>query len=336
MKSQIVNKNSSSQRDVREHSFDFTIEDHGLIKLNKCIALNSIPGGFYEPIHFQNRYVTIKSLLDKMNDPSLTPERYFPLEEWHLGFKKMDEQISAFLKNQGYYYYRGLPYRRNMLLFGEGGTGKSTYIYQKCREFVEEHDAIIIKIDNFGRLKGLSRYLAEEMDVINDRLKVLVIEDVDQFRDDYARDELIYLLNRAELQNNTLLIMTSTLPNAIPNRIINSSSHIHDMTGVYNQNFKPGFVEAWFEFIVGERIPSEEYDQPWFNEVQGNLSPVFLKELFLGSLLNERSFQQGWEDLNARKEQLGDKFGKKRDLFEEEVDGVSEQDLSDLLEALEA
>ena len=331
-----MNDKAQSTRNPEEHHSDFTIESEGIVKLNKCIVLNSIPAGFYEPIHFQNRYVSIKSLLEKIKVPVTVTGRYFPMEEWHPGFKNVESQISAFLKNRKSYAQNGLPYKRSLLLYGEAGTGKSTFINHTCKTLIENYNALVIKIDNFGRLKGFNQYLASECDVIKDRLKVLVIEDVEKFRDEYALSELTNLLNRKELSHNTLMLMTSTLPQAIPDKLVQSSTHINNLTGVFNKDFKRGFLKNWYNFLVNESLSDEEQRKPWYLEVKGNLAPAYLKDLFLSSLLNERSFQEGWEDMKTRKAQLGEQFGKALDLFEEENEGVTEQDLLDLLEALEA
>ncbi|MFA5669866.1 MAG: AAA family ATPase [Balneolaceae bacterium] len=315
-----------------KHIIDFTVDEYGMVVWEDHTVLNDIPGGFYRPLHQQIKSFPNRSLLEKVFIQKPFDD-YFPMENWSPGLKNVDEQISAFIKNKKTYYEQGIPYQRSILLYGNSGTGKNAFIYKKCTELIESHDAIVIRIDQFNFMQGLNRFLADKLYLISDRLKIVIIKDVETYNRSYAAESLLTLLNHEEMANNTLIIMTSTRPEAVRGQLLESSSHLNNMVGIFNKDLKVSFIEAWFKFIVGKPLPAEEFERPWFKETLGEISPVHFKELFLSSLLNERSFQEGWEDLITRSIHLKKHFGTNLNPFD--GGGFTEQDIIDLKRALE-
>jgi len=247
----------------------------------------------------------IGRMMKRIESSSFLSEGYFPMEKWNPGLESVDRSIRTFLKNRELYERNSLGFRRSILLFGEPGTGKSRYIDHVSKQLIEENDAVVIRLDSRREIgmtieKGLITLEA----YLGDRLKVFIIEELAQISSRMDITELLNFLDNAVLRHNVLFLMTTNTPERIPKPLIDRPSRI-DVLEKVGANNRDGFIEAWYTHITGKTLPESSKDEPWYD---ARLSPAYLKELFLVSMLNEQTPEQAWKDLSRRKHLVAASF----------------------------
>lgn len=310
------------------------------IEFPGTVIADEIPAGVYYPAvnKISDRFIltrfnpkttsselnNIESLFNELDDSteSVTPsdthlknghtrtiksrKSYFPMENYHTGFKKVDTCINTFLDSKDFYDLNHIGYKRSVLMYGKPGTGKSRYIDNKCKELIESHNAIVLRIEGYSELslllnKGLF-YIREKME---NRLKVIVIEELATIvqRNDYT--ELLNFLDHVYLQDNLLFLMTTNTPELIPENIVDRPSRVDILEEIGNDGYTNGFIEAWYTFLMGE-----EMDESWqkMDFYDKELSPAYLKELFISCKLNRSTIESSWKDIEKRRRKIKTRF----------------------------
>jgi len=250
---------------------------------------------------------SIKENVASIDHASMTP-RYFPMEEYHVGLKQVNEGIDAFLKSKDFYYQNRLGYKRGVLLYGPPGTGKSRYVEHKCDQLITDYDAIVLRLQSYGDLDVLlSRGLYVVKAKMTNRLKVIVIEELATLvqRNDYT--ELLNLLDHMALQDNVLFLMTTNSPDVIPENIIDRPSRVDILEEVGNDGYIEGYTEAWYEFLMGEKMQESWKSMNFYGKI---VNPSYLKELFISAKINSISIETSWKSIERRRHRIRSHFSK--------------------------
>lgn len=232
-------------------------------------------------------------------------EGYFPMHEWNPGLKRTHQSITNFLANEELYVENNLGYKRSVLLYGEPGTGKSRYIDYISKKMIEEHDAVIIRLDQLQNINHvIEKGLIQLEAFLGDRLKVFVIEEFAAIINNSSRSDLLTFLDNNIIRNNVMFLMTSNQPERIPMPFIDRPSRV-DVLEEVNANNDDGFIHAWYKHITGEELGVDAAGEEWYNE---SLSPAYLKELFLQSKLESITLTEAWEKLKSRRQTIQNRF----------------------------
>ncbi|MCH8488027.1 MAG: AAA family ATPase [Candidatus Cyclonatronum sp.] len=235
--------------------------------------------------------------LNRIEGSHYLSEGYFHLEHYNPGLKKAHEAINEFLANEDIYIRNRLGYRRSILLFGEPGTGKSRFIDYTCKRLIDQHQAVVIRLDGRNHIDQVMDHGLIPLEAhLSDRLKVFVIEELAEVVNRHSMSTVLNFLDNAILRNNVIFLMTTNTPERIPANLTNRPSRIDVLEEVGTNNL-PGFEEAWYQHITGELLPETEKSQDWYS---AKLTPAYLKELFLMCKLKGISPHESFKLLRSR------------------------------------
>lgn len=234
--------------------------------------------------------------------------KYFPIEKWNPGLLSADENIQRFLKSKDLYRNLQMDYRRSLLIHGDPGTGKSQYLFHLSKQLIDNHDAIVIRIENSRQLSDFENGILNKIAGRTNRLKVIIIEELADFTGSRNITSILHLLDNMHFRENVMFLLTTNYPERIPENVVDRPSRIDLLSGVYSKDYTAEFVDAWYEFILGEPISEKEKEQSWYKEVPGKLSPAYMKELFIYSQLLEVSINKAWKLIKERKQSIKANF----------------------------
>ena len=135
---------------------------------------------FYEAIQTQKEenvqrvYQNISGFWRRMADKRLRPlDTVFLNREVK---EKVVERLEFFLKNEKWYIERGIPYKFCFLLYGQPGTGKTSFIHSLASTFGLDIN-YVTKLGNLGNFFASRSY----------RPSIIVIEDIDALSNNLKR-----------------------------------------------------------------------------------------------------------------------------------------------------
>ena len=322
----------------REFESDFILQN-GSIVFKKTKIMDDIPAGEYYPVATRdanlllpiNRSATYdkidvesismhshdNDILELLEENSKEQEqglgfvpvhKYFPIEKWNPGLKNADENIQKFLQSKALYRKLQMDYRRSILLHGDPGTGKSQYLYHLSKELIDDYNAIVIRIENSSHLSDFESSILQKLATRPDRLKVIIIEELADFTRGREVTTILHLLDNMHFRENVMFLLTTNYPERIPENVVDRPSRLDLLSGVYSRDYTSEFVDAWYEFILGEPISDHERGQQWYEEVPGKLSPAYMKELFIYSQLLEVTINEAWVLIKDRKRSIKENF----------------------------
>lgn len=338
------NTNGNKKHKKRKNSefvTDFVLQN-GSIVFKKIKTMDDIPAGEYYPVTTRNESLLLPinrsatygsnenlietvgrnsygddellELLDKTTKEQeqglgfVPVHKYFPIEKWNPGLQNADENIQRFLKSKELYRKLQMDYRRSILLHGDPGTGKSQYLYHLSQQLIEDHDAIVIRIENSSHLSDFENSILQKLATRPDRLKVIIIEELADFTRGREVTTILHLLDNMHFRENVMFLLTTNYPERIPENVVDRPSRLDLLSGVYSSDYTSEFVDAWYEFILAEPITDSQRGQKWYNEIPGKLSPAYMKELFIYSQLLEVSINDAWELIKERKRSIKENF----------------------------
>ena len=230
---------------------------------------------------------------------------YFPMENYSKGLRTAKENINRFLQSEAVYKELKMDYRRAILLYGDPGTGKSQFIYQLSHELIENRGAIVTRIENSRSLDTFFEYLVNPLSKYTGRMKVVVIEelaDLCSSRNNITM--LLTLLDSMIFRDNVLFLITTNHPDRIPSNIVDRPSRLDLLCPIHSRDLDHKFMDGWFKFCMNREITNEERQQAWYNETKGELSPAYLKELFIYSRLHDITLDEAWQVIKERRDEI--------------------------------
>lgn len=317
----------------------------GFITFPKAKVLREVPAGVYYPTVNNNDDAFILTCIspellggsDRLDDMLLNdlnvsagiePEKiheavreniqreendaYFPMENYHEGIGHADANIRSFLNSRDFYKEQKLGYKRSVLFYGEPGTGKSRYIDQLGNRLINEHDAVVMRVGGPHELSAILKTGIPVLNkVLNGRLKVFIIEELVTLLERDFKTELLNLLDHPYLRDDVMFLMTTNNPEQLPSNIVDRPSRVDLLTEVNSKGLKEGFTEAWYEFLMGHKMPDGAMQE--LNDFD-DLSPAYLKELFVSSRVNSQSLQDSMIELRSRKTKVKSQFKQVKDI----------------------
>ena len=233
---------------------------------------------------------------------------YFPLEEYNSGLKHINKDIQQFLNQRDFYITNRLNYKRSLLLYGPPGTGKSRFIDNLSRKLIQSHDAVVIRMDSSSELMDMMTGLPQLEFFMQGQLKIIIIEELAELVNTRRySSELLNLLDNQILKNDVMFLITTNYSERVPDNIINRPSRIDLLVNIENTSNEDGFIEAWYEHLIGKHLEAKWKGAEWYNK---NLSPAYLKELFVYSQLHGVDLDESWKEIQRRLEVIENRFEK--------------------------
>ncbi|MCH8558057.1 MAG: AAA family ATPase [Balneolia bacterium] len=337
------NRNKSKFKSMETDSV--VLSHGGFITFPKAKVLSEVPVGVYYPTINSNDDSFILTQIspdliggsDRFDDllmddldfgARMRPERieaaarenvdreendaYFPMEHYHEGIGMADANIRSFLDSKEFYKEQKLGYKRSVLFYGEPGTGKSRYIDQLGTTLISNYDAVVMRI---GGPHELSAILKAGIPVLNKvlkgRLKVFIIEELVTLLERDFKTELLNLLDHPYLRDDVMFLMTTNNPEQLPSNIVDRPSRVDLLVEVNSKGLNKEFIAAWYKFLMGQNMPEDA-----MNEMSqlDDLSPAYLKELFVSSRVTGQSLQDSMIELRDRKSRVKSQFKQAKDI----------------------
>lgn len=181
-------------------------------------TIESLPCGYYS-LSFNGRLDTWGLSLKKVLTEKLLK----------LPYKIFDDiinDINSFWGNKEQYDKYEFIYKRGILLYGPPGCGKTSIIQLLSETLINEHEGIIISIDNFETLRGFVEIMPAFKDIEGDRKIILIIEDIDNFvvEGHEGVTLLLNVLDGSSKMDNIVTIATTNYPERLQERISNRPS----------------------------------------------------------------------------------------------------------------
>lgn len=217
--------------------------------------------------------------------------------------KEIEEKADCFFRNVHKYKELGFDIaKRNMLLWGPPGTGKTTAIAKVCNKYLALEDTAVIIFDTVKyeayQVKDFIKTFS--YDGVN-RL-ILVMEDVGGVEmDDVRRGAdagLLSLLDNQEktLKIPTLIIATTNFPETLMGALTNRP-------GRFDDKIEAGYPKAearikLMEFFI--KRPVTEAESSALRTKQADaLSPAHLKEALIRSVIHEKTLELALKEVVA-------------------------------------
>lgn len=232
-------------------------------------------------------------------------QHYFPMEYYVKPFRELHSNIYTFLNAREFYLSKRLDYKRAVLMYGDHGVGKTRFLANLSDQLIAERNAIVIRIETRKHLECFIAGIPAISDFCRGRLKVVVIEELAELmRSTKVDSEILNTLDSTLLKDDILFLITTNYPKQIPDNIIDRPSRIDDTVGVFDHDFDAEFIQAWYTHLTGETIPEADIMSGFLDKVEGKLSPVYLKELFLRAHTREQSLEDTYNELVERRAEL--------------------------------
>jgi hypothetical protein len=170
-----------------------------------------LPAGFYYPVYdsyHDKAYFTQKDLI--------MPKLYVLPNDVQI---EILDDIKRFWQSEDRYKQFGNVYKRNILLYSLPGNGKTSLITIMCNKLIEEHDGIVIFIDNVNALTAYHSCMERFRDVEPNRKVITIIEDFERLaKDDHYTAMLLQLLDGNTQFDNVVTIATTNYPQILEKR----------------------------------------------------------------------------------------------------------------------
>ena len=196
------------------------------------------------------------------------------------------EDVKKFFKNEKFYKDNGFTYKRGLLLFGPGGTGKSSLIKYIGTQVDVPTLIVSAKIDMDSLLKEL-------IDVSCPNGCVVAIEDIDGI-EMYKRSELLNFLDGFSSPKKCYFIATTNHIDKIGYAIANRPSRFDMVVEVPAPN-KEARRELIKHYFKGEE---KNIDMEKVLKETDTFTGAFIKELYILYKVNQISIEEAIKRLN--------------------------------------
>jgi energy-coupling factor transporter ATP-binding protein EcfA2 len=188
--------------------------------------------------------------------------------------------ITSFWKLEEHYKKYKYTYKRNILLYGDPGNGKSSVITLLSQILINEYKGIVISIKNSDDVQVFATVLTEIQEIEPDRRIIAVIEDIDNFvgSDRSIMTQLLNILDGNLQFKNLVVIATTNYPEKLESRISNRPSRFDRRYEIKNPNY------AVRKYYLEHKLNKEDLESinidEWVRATE-NFSIDHLKELLI-------------------------------------------------------
>jgi predicted AAA+ superfamily ATPase len=163
-------------------------------------------------------------------------------------------------------------FKRGILLWGNGGGGKSVLIMQMTKELVR-NDGVVFYVDNPDLATNL---LSVFRRVEPERHLICILEDLDEMVARYGEHAILSLLDGDTQINNAAFIATTNYPEKLAKRIINRPSRFDEVIKIDMPSDSARRV--YLRARLSEEEVSNDNIEKWVIDTKG-LSIAHLREL---------------------------------------------------------
>ena len=185
-----------------ERSYTAYLQDGNEYQMVKK-TVDRLPSGFYYPYYDQYRdYCSLKA------KKIIMPHLYILPNEIQNGIL---DDIKNFWGAEERYRRFGHVYKRNILLYSTPGNGKTSLIQQLCNTLINEHDGIVVYVEQSSDLFAYQEAMVRLRDVEPNRRVITVIEDFEKLaKSDECSAKLLQLLDGSSQFDNMVVLSSTT------------------------------------------------------------------------------------------------------------------------------
>lgn len=212
--------------------------------------------------------------------------------------EKVVEEIQKFWTKENIFLQYKLAYKRGIMLWGPGGSGKSSLI-QIIMQDVIDRDGVVIKF-TYPQLfnEGIRKF----REIQPDTPIVVLMEDIDSILEIYPESEVLNILDGINQIHKVCFLATTNYPEKLGARIINRPSRFDKRFKIGNPNEESR--RLYLEHIMGkEKIEELKIDLDLWVKDTEDFSIAHLKELFTAVVILGDDYDDALEVLSLMREE---------------------------------
>lgn len=227
------------------------------------------------------------------------------------------EEIDLFWSRGEAFRKIGFLHRRGYLLYGPQGTGKSSVVQQIVMDIISRDGVVLI----CGNPKFLNAALTTFRQAEPDRNIVCVFEDIDAIIKQYGEDELLSILDGANMVNRVLNIATTNYPESLDPRIVSRPRRFDRVLKIEAPSDKIR------EEFLKKKLPKKSDVKKWLKATNG-LSFASLTEAIISVCCLGNEFEPTIEILkemqvgSPNSSEFGKRLGFGADHDDDDDDGI--------------